>query len=187
MADLTTLANVAGWLRLPAPSAADTALLTRLITAVSDLVEQWCGRAFLSAAYDEAYDGNGRQVLLLNATPVTAVAALTVDGRAIAPQGAWGQAGYSFSGTAVMLCGYTFGRGRGNVQVAYTAGYATVPASVEQAVIDLVAMRYRELDRIGMASQAVGGETTAYVIRDMPPQVATALATWQRVTPVAPQ
>ena len=64
-----------------------------------------------------------------------------------------------------------------------TAGFASVPPGVEQAVIDLVALRYRELDRIGMASQSVGGETTAYVIRDMPPQVATALASWKPVVP----
>ena len=89
----------------------------------------------------------------------------------------------SFTDTMVILNGYCFGRGIANVELVYTAGFASVPPGVEQAVIDLVALRYRELDRIGMASQSVGGETTAYVIRDMPPQVATALASWKPVVP----
>lgn len=184
MTDLTTLANVAGWLRY-SPNAADSALLSRLITAASDFVEAWCGRTFLSRQYDELRSGNGHRMLSLNNAPCTAVASVTIDGLAIPAAANPTSSGYRFTDTMVILNGWCFRPGVANVELIYTAGFATVPPSVEQAVIDLVALRYRELDRVGMASQSVGGETTAYVIRDMPPQVATALASWKPVVPRA--
>ncbi len=189
MADqLTTLADVTTWLRYT-PDANDTALLTRLISAASAYVETWCGRSFLSASYDQFYDGTGKRLLVLNNSPVSAVASVTVNGLAIpaepAPVPGLPQSGFRFTDTAVILDGYTFARGLANVEVVYTAGFATVPADVEQAVIDLVALRYRELDRIGMSSQAMGGETTAFTIRDMPPQVTTILSAWKRIVLMA--
>jgi hypothetical protein len=70
--DLITLARA----KQNIPSITDSsqdALLTALITAVSDAVEKWCRRYFLSRAFDELYDGTGDRRLLLRQYPVQQV------------------------------------------------------------------------------------------------------------------
>ncbi len=49
------------------------ALLQVLITAVSDGIEKYCRRRFLSKFYDELYDGNGDRRLLLRQYPIQSV------------------------------------------------------------------------------------------------------------------
>ncbi len=54
-------------------SADETNTLTRLITAVSDAIEKYCRRRFVSTAYDELYNGNGDRRLLLRQYPIQSV------------------------------------------------------------------------------------------------------------------
>ena len=52
--------------------------------------------------------------------------------------------------------------------VSYTAGYATVPAGVQQAVTELVGEAFRRRDRIGQTSKSLGGqETTSFLAAEM--------------------
>jgi hypothetical protein len=71
MADLTTLANVKGWLGVTATT--DDALLTRLISAASDYVQKWLNRTIAVQPYTETRDGTGGYVLPLSNYPVSAV------------------------------------------------------------------------------------------------------------------
>jgi hypothetical protein len=68
--DLITLARAYNGLQ--GVSNQDT-LLGVLITAVSDAIEKWCRRRFLSQAYDELYNGTGDRRLLLRQYPVQSV------------------------------------------------------------------------------------------------------------------
>jgi hypothetical protein len=181
--DLTTLANLEAWLGL-ASGNADEPLLSRLITAVSAYIETWCDRPFASQAYTETRDGTGALRMAFAQTPVTAVTSVTVGGQAIPAGDAVSAPGYFFTPTMLTLNGYEFARGLGNVQLAYTAGFATTPPEIEQACIELAAFRYRELERVGVASKGLAGETTSFIIKDLPPSVATILAPWRRVVPL---
>jgi hypothetical protein len=51
-------------------------LLGTLVTAVSDAVEKYCRRRFVTASYDELYDGGGDRRLLLRQYPVQSVQAV---------------------------------------------------------------------------------------------------------------
>ena len=183
MSDLTTLANLEAWLGLGSGNA-DEALLGRLITATSAYIETWCDRAFAAQAYTETRDGTGGVRLAFAQTPVTAVTSVVVSGLTIVQGDATAKRGYYFTPTTLMLNGLVFARGLGNVQLAYTAGFATTPPEIEQACIELCALRYRELGHIGTASKSVAGESTSFVVKDMPPSVATILAPWRRVVPL---
>ena len=83
----------------------------------------------------------------------------------------------------VRLAGATFRRGLGNIAVTYTAGFASVPDDLAEAAIETVAYRYRERKRIGLTSQAIGGETTSYRLADFPPMALTIINTYKRVAP----
>jgi hypothetical protein len=68
--DLITLSRA--YQNLQGVSGVD-ALLGTLITAVSEYVEKYCRRRFVSQAYDELYNGTGDRRLLLRQYPVQSV------------------------------------------------------------------------------------------------------------------
>jgi hypothetical protein len=68
--DLITLARA--YQQLSGVSGVDATLQT-LITAVSDFIEKYCRRDFVSTVYDEIYNGNGARRLLLRQYPVISV------------------------------------------------------------------------------------------------------------------
>ena len=76
-----------------------------------------------------------------------------------------------------------FYTGVGNVVVNYTAGYAAAPSDLEQACIELVAWRFRERERLGLASKSLqtGGEVESYQTTDVPASVRTNLNNWKKV------
>jgi hypothetical protein len=53
-----------------------------------------------------------------------------------------------------------FPRGRGNVQITYQAGYATIPSEVAQACIEAVGEAYQRRNRIGQTTVSSQGQTT---------------------------
>jgi hypothetical protein len=70
--DLITLARAKQNLQSITDSSQD-ALLTVLVTAVSDEIEKYCRRDFTAKAYDELYSGNGDRRLLLRQYPIQSV------------------------------------------------------------------------------------------------------------------
>jgi uncharacterized phiE125 gp8 family phage protein len=138
----------------------DDAVLQSMITAYSAAARSYCNRDLTSQDYSITRDGRGTTMMLLPQFPVTAVSSVIVDGRPISAQSAFGLPGYRFTDKAIILDGFCFTRGFGNVQIAFTAGYAAVPDDIAQAVNEWVALRYKERDRIGFASKTLAGETS---------------------------
>lgn len=182
--DLTTLANIKSWFSPPLTTTSDDVLLTRLVTAASQFIQAWLNRQIASQPYTEMRDGTGGTRLAFANVPVTVVSSLTIDGVAIAPAPDALSPGFVSSPTLLSLQGYAFCRGYGNVVVSYTAGYETTPPEIEQACIELVALRYKERDRIGQVSKNLAGEVVSFAQKDMPADVATLL--WQYRRSFAP-
>lgn len=198
--DLTTLVNVKVWLNISVTT--DDTLLTRLITAESMVIQSWLNRQITSQAYTETRDGTGAGVgqyeMVFGNYPVTAVASLTIDGTAIplSSDGGIQQPGYGFDATRIWIAPvgssvdarysnqYFFTQGRANVVMAYTAGYSAIPFDIEQACIELIALRYRERDRIGQASKGMAGETTAFITKAMTDSILSAISQYRKVVPV---
>src|SRR5215472_14300609 len=68
--DLITLQRA--YLNLQGVSGVD-GQLQALITSVSDAIEKYCRRRFVSHFYDELYNGNGDRRLLLRQYPIQSV------------------------------------------------------------------------------------------------------------------
>ena len=166
----------------------DDGVLSRLITAASGFIQTWLNRQIASQSYTETRDGHGGRVLVLANYPATAVSAVTINGVAIPPAPDTVTAGYRLVNDSIILAGYTFTRGYGNVEISYTAGYASTPPEIEQACIELCALKYRARDRIGLTSQAMGvagsSQTTAYSTKDMSDEIKTILKNYKKVVPV---
>ncbi|MBV8061460.1 MAG: phage head-tail connector protein [Alphaproteobacteria bacterium] len=183
--DLTSLANVKSWLNIS--STDHDADLTRLISACSGFMQQWMNRTFAVSSYNEVRNGPGISTVMVTANyPLISVSSVTIDGVSIpVANGTFNSQGYTFDQRNIYLAGgYSFARGKANVLISYTAGYATLPLEIEQACIETVGSRWRERDRIGMASKALAGETTAFSLKDFPAQVITLMNNYKKVIPL---
>lgn len=182
MADLTTLESVRAY--MGGASTVDDALIGQLIGAYSAAVLAFLNRQIVSGPVETWRDGHGGRMLTLPEYPVTAIELLEIDGQAIPPQAGIGQAGYRFTSTQIVLDGYIFTAGIANVHIRFTAGHGSVPADIEQAVNELVALRYKERDRIGHRSKSLAGETVTFVTAALPESARAMLAPWQQVAPI---
>jgi hypothetical protein len=86
----------------------------------------------------------------------------------------------------LMLRGWRFSHGLGNVVVSYTAGYATLPLDLAQACNELVSLRYKERPHFDMASENIGGQTTSFITKDFKPSTLMVLDRYKRVVPAWP-
>lgn len=197
MTDLTTVADVKSYAKITTTD--NDVLLGKMITGASALILNTINRSpILSATVVDIYDGSGRDWMLLRQYPVTAVAKVEYDGApadlAAADTSVWPpKKGWALDppGDAnsqqrlVLYGGACFPSTRAAVRVTYTAGYATTPADLAQACIEMVAEDYARKSRLGIVSQAVGGqETVSYSQKDMSDRVKLSLKNFKRVTPV---
>lgn len=185
--DLTTLDAVKAWLPDMANVRASDDLLQSLITAASRFVCNYTGRpAFDLLSYSEDYDGCGHSYMLLRQWPAVAVQSIgfcsttRTDPTSFKLESALTAGGNQ----RLSLATGVFPRGRGNVAIAYQAGYADIPADVAQATVELVGERFRTRDRIGQTAKTLGGqETTAFSLAAMSPAVEAMLAPYRRSIP----
>lgn len=182
MADLTTLAAVRAYHGITSTDLDE--LMTTLITRASAAVENYLQRSVLLATHDEVRDGTGGQILLLAQFPVTAVTSLTIDGQVIPAAPAYGQAGWWLAGRTLLLSGYRFNRGRSNILVTYTAGFAAVPTDIEQACIETVMLALKRRDHIDVSSKSLAGETVSFITAELTPSAKQALNSYRRVAPL---
>lgn len=188
--DLTTLANAKAWLNIT--NATSDALLSRLVSAASQFAESYCSRLFNVASFNETRNGLGGQQMVLLNQPITAVASLSIDGVSVPARPALSATitttglpgGYSFDDSRLMLDGWYFCRGNQNVQVAYTAGYATAPYDLEQAVIHIVGEWFKYRDRIGKTSEGIEGQAIMFTQAQIPPRALAVLSTYKQVAPI---
>src|SRR5438270_88373 len=134
--DLITLARAKQAILAITNSSYDT-LLQTLITAASDAIEKYCRRDFYSRSYDELYSGDG----------VTSQGAMTARGQfAELKLHTYELAGYQFDprGWLLRAIPYTdpellhpedliWPVGINNFRVQYSAGFTTIPESVQEA------------------------------------------------------
>ncbi len=177
--DLTTLENLRQFLAVK--NTGDDELLSSLITRASQLMESACSQSLKSKSIVESFDGSGGFRQFVSASPIISVASVVIDGISI-----------PFAGTSVSAAGYRIGRehiirnleqfpvGISNVVISYTAGYATVPADLEQACIHLAAYWYRKNTHIGEVSKSMAGGTTTYDTSDIPADVKLTLNDYTR-------
>jgi hypothetical protein len=181
MADLTTLANAKQWIN--ESTSTNDAIITRLISAASDYIQTWLNRTFAITAYTESRNGYGTDGIAVKNYPITSVTSVTVDGITIPACVGQTDNGYVVDepGTMIYLRGYRFTRGRMNVKLVYSAGFAAVPNEIEQACIELVGRRMKERERIGVVSKGMAGESITFSQKDFSDAIQTALTNYKKV------
>lgn len=152
----------------------DDTLLTTLANRASVAFARFCGYppatagaspTMESASYVIEHNGSGTRDLMLLAAPATAVSAARVD-----PTQDWTDAAYLVTaGTYAIIDGDrlrlkstatqgTWTAGERNVQVSFTAGYATVPADLKHLAARVVGYWYDQRQIRGRLSTTQGGQ-----------------------------
>ena len=205
--DLTTLAEVKGYLYPAIGNVTDDFILQDLITQGSQFLINEVRRGadlYSSTTYSERYDGNGQDFLRLRHNPVTAVSQVKV-GNTVIPQSpdyvlpGWAINQNNFDGTGtglIMVPGNynypqpfstysVFCKGRMNVLVNYTAGYSMVPADLVEATVELVGQNYKRRGWIDEKSQAMpmGAGTKTFRDWSFTPKISRVIQYYRRVTP----
>lgn len=181
MADLTTLDAVKTYLGVV--NNADDTVLQSLITNYSAWFEGEINYAITATAYDIRREGRGRTAMMLPASPIISVQALTIDTTVVPAQSVVGGYGYRFTNDSIVLDGISFGFGRANVRIQFTAGYAVIPVDVAQAINELVGLRYRMRDKLEFSSKSLAGETITFITKSMPDSVKETVMNYKRVVP----
>lgn len=160
------------------------ALINSLVPRASAAIETYLSRKIESTAHVEIRDGNGGRSMMLKQYPVTAVSAVTVDGQPIPQSSGFGASGWRLANRSLVLDGYSFAHGDANVQIEYTAGYATVPPDIEQACIETILLALERRSHIDVSSKSLAGETISYITADLPPSARKALDPHRSVAPL---
>lgn len=179
IATLTQLKDFLGIL-----DADEDAVLTFLLAAANSQVQKYIGYDPSSQTVIETRDGNGRYSLALAHPFPVSVSAVKIDGRTIPVRTDPTGSGWFFdaSRNIVWVCGaYAFTKGHGNVEITYTAGFATMDGALIQGVLDLVAIRREELKRRGISSKSLAGESVSFVYSAVPETIRGYLDPFRKV------
>ena len=179
---LVTLVKVKEYLEITGTDS-DT-LLQGFIDRLSAWVERYCDRIFLQATYtDEKHDGDGAKALLVNQYPIDSVTSLFDDTlRNFGTETKIAAADFVIykDRGEIHLDGLTFQKGLQNVKVTYVAGFATIPIDLQQAVLELVADRFRNKESQGIRSQAIGAFRVEYDLSELPQEVRAVLDSYRK-------
>jgi hypothetical protein len=181
-------------------------LIQRLITSASTAIQGWLGydvqsgSMLAATAYSEKLDavtdGMGWRdqyiyAITVSWPPILSVSSVMLDS-VVVPSGGdpVKTPGYFIDSNAakarqIFVNGYRpWVRGIRNVSVSYVGGYAAIPYEVEQACLETIGLRYREIERIGVRSKSLAGETVSYIVNELSPSAMAQLQPYRRI--VAP-
>lgn len=179
MSDFTTLANAKEYLRIT--GTADDDMITRIITAASQLMIKYMNRDILAADYTERFNGTGNNFHVFGNYPVNSVSFVYVDDIPIMPAITDNSAGYTFDDEQLVLNGAVFYKGRINCKVVYNAGFTEVPSEIEQACLELVSFKYKQIEHIDQGSKVVAGENVSFIVKDIAPFIKVILNNYKKV------
>ena len=142
-----------------------------LVNLASDMIEKYCDRIFIKAAYtEEAYSGNNNEYLYLNEYPIDTAADFYLYHWDIISNSSL----YTFTvNTEYSITNATHGeiyksskfmKGVGNYRVTYTAGYtqALVPYDLKIACAQIAGIYYNTAGSGGIASESIGAYSVSY-------------------------
>ncbi len=139
-------------------------VLTQLVSQISAFLENYLERKIEQASFTEYYDGDGEDLFIKN-YPIASSPAMVISynsGTQNTP--VWNvinPENYSIYFEEGIIK-YAFPTGERNIKVAYTGGYATVPADMELAAIQMIAKSFEQRKAQGKLQESLGGASITW-------------------------
>jgi len=146
-------------------SGLNTQHLQDLLDAATGLIENYCDRTFASTAYTDTQDGTGAQWIYADNPSIISFTQVIIE----SPDGTTETVASTnfryeaksgkiwFKDTSTSTLGF-FPIGFKNIQLDYTGGFATIPAAVQQACLQVARAMY---------AQQGGGQNAAFETEKM--------------------
>ena len=196
--DLITLPQALAWL---GQTNDNLGIVSMLISSCSTSIQNWIGYQLASQNYTKTFNGIGGHRMSIPDRPVTAVSSVTVDGITIPPAVVPTTPGYLFDTKYLYVTKAgnwsngqfstdQFVRGVQNVTVSYTAGFAQIPADIQNACMMWVAQNFEMIGLNPALKKLRAGDTemdfvlTTIVGKTtimLPPYLALVLQPYKRV------
>ena len=147
--------------------------VTRFDAGINNVQVSWVGG--YQDSETDFVPSNGIVAPVSGGTPAVDLGvAYTANGAALTQVGSGPVAGqYAFSDGV-----YTFNTTDFNQQV--TMNYYYIPSPVEQAAIEMIGLKLKQRDNIGIKSKTLGGETVTYTDMSITPSIAAMLLPFTR-------
>ena len=136
---------------LDVSSASQDAILSLFINAEFSAIERYCERNFLVADYIERFVGAGELAYFPKNDNIRSIASFVANNSDIKID-YFDNYSISFSNPLPRV----------NCTLTYSAGLDLIPDDIIGVIVESVAIRYRERERIGMSSKGMAGETTSF-------------------------
>lgn len=136
---------------LDVASTSQDAILTVLINAEFSAIEKYCERKFLVADYIERFVGAGELAYFPKNDNIRSVASFVANNSDI-----------KIAFTDDYSIRFDNPLPRVNCVLTYSAGLDLIPDDIIGVICEAASIRYRERERIGMASKGMAGETTSF-------------------------
>lgn len=179
---LIDLESIKEYLNIPNTDTTNDNFLIRKINAMSTLAQQYMNRDLNVQSYTENLQGNNRQYLTLINYPLVSVESVSffdnildpsqydVDDYCMKRGMIYKETGWTANDFLIGIGGDPV-PGKKIIQVQYHAGYTTIPEDIQDAVIDLVALKFKEStygdNRFGIESESVGAVKYTYSKKDL--------------------
>jgi uncharacterized phiE125 gp8 family phage protein len=129
------------------------ALLTALISGISQAVKTYCRRDLVSTHYVELYDGSDAATLLLRRFPIITLNSVVIDANSSAPTTLAADTFTLLPATGLVTfkpdappVATRFPPGTNNIQVDYTAGFDPIPDDLQLAAALAVGNLFNQPD-----------------------------------------
>jgi hypothetical protein len=152
----------------------DTSALTNLLTAASNIVEQFCDRSFSLSTYLDVVNGKGADWMYTRNIPVSTISYLRITDSAGTVTSVDTSEYYLYEDTGKIVFRedanglYThFPKGNANITISYTAGYtaALMPQEIQTAVIQVAKNMYSgSVIPAGIKSEKLGDWNASYLL-----------------------
>jgi len=130
-----------------------------LVNSASEAIQDFCNRTFPVSSFSETLDGQGSDLITISQYPIQSVEELSLGGKQLTEQDFYIR---KEEGAIFLKNGYRTPRGRGTVQLTYTAGYTDIPFALRQACLyqfQYFYSNYGESGSLGVTSRGKMGET----------------------------
>lgn len=141
-------------------------LLELYINAASEQIAKFCNRVFEQRNITEVVDGTGRNELIFNGRPVTAITSVHVDSSRI-----FGADSLLDSSEYAAIDGYilrkhsgVWVRGSQVIKLSYTCGFLVIPSDLDMGCMLIAEYLFRRKNdrRSGKVSISKGSESVSY-------------------------
>ncbi len=167
----TTVLKVKEYLNLKGNN--EDTLLERLIDSCAELFKNYCNKDFELKQYVEFYDGNNLNFICVKNMPIVSVQNVEIEGVNVL--------NFKNDDIRIVLPSNRFKKGILNCKISYTAGFATIPKDLEQALIEMVGIKYKQVQHLDQVSKNLATENVTYIQDDIPSFIKIVLNDYRKV------